>query len=45
MVVPTLIGFALGERLRRHLDASRFRLAVLVMFLVMGLNLLREAFF
>ena len=45
MVVPTLIGFALGEHLRRHLDASRFRLAVLVMFLVIGLNLLREAFF
>lgn len=45
MVAPTLIGFALGERLRRHLDASRFRLAVLIMFLLMGLNLLREAFF
>ncbi len=45
MIVPTLIGFAVGERLRRHLDASRFRMAVLVMFLLIGLNLLREAFF
>ena len=45
MVVPTLVGFAIGEQLRRRLDASRFRTAVLVMFLIMGLNLLREAFF
>jgi len=45
MVVPTLIGFALGEQIRKKLDASKFRTAVLIMFLVMGLNLLREAFF
>ncbi len=45
MIVPTLVGFALGEALRRRLDASRFRSAVLVVFLIMGLNLLREAVF
>ena len=45
MVVPTLVGFAIGEQLRRRLDASKFRIAVLIMFLIMGLNLLREAFF
>lgn len=45
MIVPSLLGYALGERLRRRLDASRFRMAVLIMFLLMGLNLLREAFF
>ena len=45
MVVPTLVGFTIGEQLRRRLDASKFRTAVLIMFLIMGLNLLREAFF
>jgi uncharacterized membrane protein YfcA len=45
MIVPTLLGFALGEQLRKHLDASRFRTAVLVMFLLIGLNLLRRAIF
>jgi len=45
LIIPTLIGFSLGEVIRRHLDASRFRTAVLVMFLFMGLNLLRRAFF
>ena len=45
MVIPTLVGFAIGEQLRHRLDASKFRTAVLIMFLIMGLNLLREAFF
>lgn len=45
MVVPSLLGFAVGEQLRKLLEADRFRTAVLVMFLIMGLNLLRRAFF
>lgn len=45
LVLPTLAGFALGERLRARLDPARFRIAVLVVFLLMGLNLLRRAFF
>lgn len=45
MIVPTLLGFTFGERLRKHLDSSRFRTAVLIMFLIMGLNLLRRAIF
>ncbi len=45
MVIPSLLGFALGEQLRKLLEADRFRTAVLLMFLVMGLNLLRRAFF
>lgn len=45
LVIPTLIGFTLGEYLRSKLNAERFRTAVLVMFLLMGLNLLRRAFF
>lgn len=45
LIIPTLIGFTLGEVLRSKLQADRFRTAVLVMFLLMGLNLLRRAFF
>ena len=43
MMVPALIGFSLGEYLRRFLDAERFRTAVLIVFLLMGLNLVRRA--
>ena len=43
MIVPTLVGFTLGEVIRRHLPADRFRKVVLLVFLVMGLNLLRRA--
>ena len=43
MIVPTLLGFTLGEVIRRHLPAERFRRVVLLVFLVMGLNLLRRA--
>lgn len=45
MVIPALTGFAIGEQLRKKLEADRFRTAVLVMFLLMGLNLLRRAIF
>lgn len=45
LIIPTLVGFTFGEYLRSKLNAERFRTAVLVMFLLMGLNLLRRAFF
>jgi len=45
MIVPTLIGFSIGEIIRRRLDGNQFRTAVLVMFVLMGLNLLRRAIF
>lgn len=45
LTVPAIAGFALGERIRRRLDADRFRRVVLVIFLIMGLNLLRKALF
>lgn len=44
MIVPTLLGFSLGEVLRRRLKADRFRVILLLVFLVMGLNLIRKAF-
>lgn len=43
MTAPALGGFALGEALRRRLDQERFRRIVLLVFLAMGLNLLRRA--
>ncbi len=45
LIVPTLIGFAVGEAVRRRLGSDRFRTAVLVVFLIMGLNLLRRGLF
>ena len=45
MIVPTLIGFAMGERLRPWLGGRAFRTAVLVLFFIAGLNLLRRAVF
>jgi hypothetical protein len=45
MIVPTLLGFFVGEQIRKRIDASRFRTATLIAFLLIGLNLLREAVF
>lgn len=45
MIVPSLIGFSIGEVLRRRLSDKRFRTAVLLVFLLMGLNLIRRALF
>lgn len=43
MVVPTMIGFALGERIRARLDQQKFRKVFLLSFLVLGVNLIRRA--
>lgn len=43
MIVPTLVGFSIGERLRRHLEGGQFQKMVLVIFCLMGLNLIRKA--
>ncbi|MEH6739627.1 MAG: sulfite exporter TauE/SafE family protein [Sulfitobacter sp.] len=45
MIFPTLIGFSLGEIIRRRLQPERFRTVLLWMFLLMGINLLRRAIF
>ena len=42
LAIPAVLGFMLGERLRRHLKPERFHTAVLIMFLLLGLNLLRR---
>lgn len=43
MCAPTFLGFAIGERIRRRMDTARYQKAVLVFFLLMGLNLIRKA--
>lgn len=43
MVVPSLIGFQLGAEVRKRIDAERFQTVLLVVFLVMGLNIVRRA--
>lgn len=43
MVVPALTGFQIGEVLRRKIRADRFQTLVLVIFLLMGLNIIRKA--
>jgi uncharacterized membrane protein YfcA len=45
MILPTLIGFSLGEIIRRRLQPERFRTVLLWIFLLMGINLLRRAIF
>ncbi|MEP2641792.1 sulfite exporter TauE/SafE family protein [Roseobacter sp.] len=43
MLIPTLIGFTLGEKVRNRLSGTGFRTAILVVFAVMGINLIRRA--
>ena len=42
MVIPAIAGFFAGERLRNTLNAERFQTVLLVMFLFLGLNLVRR---
>jgi len=44
MIVPTLLGFSVGEVVRRRVDAARFQKLILFFFLLMGLNLIRRSF-
>lgn len=43
LIIPSIIGFTLGEWLRAKLSAERFRLMLLLLFIVVGLNLIRRA--
>jgi uncharacterized membrane protein YfcA len=43
MLVPTLLGFSIGEILRRGLSGDGFKKAILILFVFLGLNLLRRA--
>ncbi|WP_187431135.1 hypothetical protein ROLI_035290 [Roseobacter fucihabitans] len=43
MLIPTLMGFSMGEFLRNRLSVAGFRNALLIVFVLMGLNLIRRA--
>lgn len=43
MIIPTLIGFTAGETLRKSLSPDLFRKVFLILFAVLGVNLLRRA--
>lgn len=45
MVLPTLLGFTVGEWLRQRIPGERFRRLVLWVFLGLGLNLIRRGLF
>lgn len=45
LVIPTLLGFTLGERIRKGWPSDTFRRVFLYMFLVLGANLLRRGLF
>ena len=45
MILPTLAGFTIGERMRKRLNGRQFQNMVLVVFFIMGLNLIRRAMF
>lgn len=45
LTAPVFLGFLIGERIRRKMDAARFQKAFLVFFLLMGLNMVRQAVF
>lgn len=43
LIIPALIGFQIGEAIRKRLPVERFQSAVLIVFLLMGLNIIRRA--
>lgn len=43
MLVPTILGFSIGEAIRARMSPEGFRKAILILFAVLGLNLLRRA--
>jgi len=45
MIIPTIVGFNLGARIRRRIEPAIFQKVVLIIFLLMGLNLIRKALF
>lgn len=45
LIVPTLLGFTVGARLRARFSNESFRKLLLYVFLILGLNLLRRGLF
>ncbi|MDV7338056.1 sulfite exporter TauE/SafE family protein [Terasakiella sp. A23] len=43
MIVTTLLGFTIGEMIRKKINPDKFQKVVLIIFLLMGLNIIRKA--
>lgn len=43
MLVPSLIGFSIGEMIRHRMSVAAFRNALLILFVFLGLNMIRRA--
>jgi hypothetical protein len=41
--LPAIGGLILGQKLRRHIPEAKFRRVLLIVFLLSGLNLIRQA--
>ncbi len=44
MIIPTLIGYTLGEFIRARINPVHFKKIILIFFFLMGANLIRKAF-
>ena len=44
MIIPTFLGFSIGEFIRKFIGGQQFQKIVLIVFCLMGLNLIRRAF-
>lgn len=45
LLLPSLVGFSIGEALRGHLSEANFRKLLLFVFFLLGANLIRRAVF
>ncbi len=43
LLIPTFLGYSLGEAVRNRIDQQSFRLVFLAFFFLMGLNMIRRA--
>ncbi|GLQ34695.1 membrane protein [Amylibacter marinus] len=43
MVIPTILGFSIGEKIRTRLSAAQFHNAILCLFALLALNMFRRA--
>lgn len=45
LIIPTLIGFYFGEKIRQKIEPAIFQKIILIVFLFMGMNIIRQAIF
>lgn len=43
MIVPTLMGYSIGELIRKRINPAQFKKVFLILFFIMGANLVRKS--